>query len=182
MTRDTVLPSVMFRLAILALAWFVLQPGTPVMAQASDTAEGAGEELVDDVGFRTETWRVDLYRNDAGETVERLVEVDEGIAGDEIEYRIIASNDGDRIYRPRQFAASVEIPDGVTYIEGSADADAEDVVVEFSADGGDTFSEPPVSADGATVAPEDYDAIQWIHQERFEPGDEITFSYRVAVE
>lgn len=138
------------------------------------------DELVDEVTFESEMFRVDLYRDD-GETVERMVEVDEGIPGDEIEYRITATNDGDRIYRARQFAASIPVPEGVEYVEGSAEADRDDVRVEFSADDGETFAEPPIEVDGETVAPEDYDAIQWIYLEPFEPGDEIILTYRVTV-
>lgn len=156
------------------LASLVLAAATVAVAQGDD-------DLVDNVTFESEMFRVDLYRDDAGDTVERFVEVDEGIPGDEIEYRITATNDGDRIYRPRQFAAAIDIPEGVTYVEGSADPESDAVRVEFSTDGGETFSESPQTPDGEAAEPEAYDAIQWVYLEQFEPGDELTFSYRVTV-
>lgn len=171
MTRARTHRSTTSQRILATLASLVLAAATVAVAQGDD-------DLVDNVTFESEMFRVDLYRDDAGDTVERFVEVDEGIPGDEIEYRITATNDGDRIYRARQFAASIDIPEGVEYVEGSADPESDSVRVEFSTDGGETFAEAP---DGDDADPESYDAIQWVYLEEFEPGDEITFSYRVTV-
>lgn len=132
-------------------------------------------EFQDNVTFDVEMFRVDLYRDAAGETVERFAPVSEASPGAEIEYRVTASNDGDRIYRARELSTTLDLPEGAAYLDGSAGPEGDAYRVRLSADGGSTFEDP------AAVNAEDVDAIEWTYLERFEPGDEVTLSYRVTV-
>lgn len=104
--------------------------------------------------------------------------------GETIEYRVTATNVGDVIYRPGTVVATVPISDGVSYIEGTATPTSDGLRTAFSADGGRSFSEPPVAfAGGSRVAPPDeYDAIRWTFDIPFEPGQVERVSYRVRVD
>lgn len=156
-----------------------------VVALAALLLAGPALAQSDDIAFDVEIFRVDLVRGDDGEITDRFVPVEEAIPGEVIEYRVTARNDGDIIFRPGTVVVTLPIGDGVAYVEGSATPSSDEVVTEFSADGGETFSEPPVlvTADGdeSAAAPEAYDVIRWTLQVPFEPGEERTFVYRVEV-
>lgn len=156
------------------LAWALLASVGTVSAQAEDIA------------FRVEIFRVDLVRGDDGEVTERLTEVDEAVAGEVIEYQVTAVNEGDIIYRPGTVVVTLPLGEGVAYLEDTATQEEDRVLVEFSGDGGETFSEPPVllgeEGERSTVPPEAYDAIRWTFTVPFEPEQEETLTYRVEVQ
>ena len=162
----------------------------PMLAAALLIAGLAGQAWAqaDDISFQVEIFRVDLVRGDDGEIGERFVPVEEAIPGEVIEYRVTAVNEGDIIYRPGTVVVTLPIGEGVAYLEDSATPSSDRVVTEFSADGGATFSEPPVlvagdDGDGERAAdPADYDAIRWTFQVPFEPGQEEELVYRVEVQ
>src|SRR6056297_2543627 len=132
MTMLNVAPSRLPRTAMAALAVLALAFVGVATAQA------------DDIAFEVEILRVDLVRGEDGEPTERFVPVEEAIPGEIIEYRVTAVNEGDIIYRPGTVVVTLPIGEGVRYVEDSATPTSERWVIEFSADGGQTFSEPPV--------------------------------------
>jgi uncharacterized repeat protein (TIGR01451 family) len=164
---------------------------------------GVAAAQAEDIAFEVEILRVDLVRGDDGEPTERFVPVEEAIPGEIIEYRVTAVNEGDIIYRPGTVVVTLPIGEGVRYVEGSATPTSERWVIEFSADGGETFSEPPVlvpvgaaaeddgeegdaaeegESERRAAEPSEYDAIRWTFAEQFEPGQEELLTYRVEVQ
>lgn len=194
MTMLNVAPSRLLRTAMAALAVAALALVGVASAQA------------DDIVFEVEILRVDLVRGEDGEPTERFVPVEEAIPGEIIEYRVTAVNEGDIIYRAGTVVVTLPIGEGVRYVEDSAGPTSERWVIEFSADGGETFSEPPVlvavgtpaedggqdgDEEGAQEAgeterraadPSEYDAIRWTFAEQFEPGQQERLTYRVEVQ
>ena len=196
MTMWNEAPSRLRRTAMAALAVLALAVVGVAAAQA------------DDIAFEVEIVRVDLVRGEDGEPTERFVPVEEAIPGEIIEYRVTTINEGDIIYRPGTVVVTLPIGEGVRYVEDSAGPTSERWVIEFSADGGETFSEPPVlvvvgtpAEDGAqdgedrgrrggfrggverrAADPSEYDAIRWTFAEQFEPGQEEILTYRVEVQ
>lgn len=129
--------------ALVALAWW-----------------GAAVAQADGIVFDVEILRVDLVRGEEGETVERFVPVEEAVPGEVIEYRVTAVNEGDIIYRPGTVVVTLPIGQGLAYIEDSATPSSDRVVTEFSADGGASYSEPPVlipDTEPAEPEPDDTD-------------------------
>lgn len=105
---------------------------------------GAAVAQADGIVFDVEIVRVDLVRGEDGDIEERFVPVEEAIPGEVIEYRVTATNQGDVIYRPGTIVVTLPIGDGLAYLADSATPSSERVVTEFSADGGVSYSEPPV--------------------------------------
>jgi uncharacterized repeat protein (TIGR01451 family) len=108
----------------------------------------------DSIAFEVEIFRVDQVRTDDGEIEDRFVPVEEAIPGEVIEYRVTAINRGDIIYRPGTVVVTLPIGSGLEYVEDSASPTSERYVTEFSADGGRTFSEPPVLIEAEAAAPD----------------------------
>lgn len=129
--------------ALVALAWW-----------------GAAVAQADGIVFDVEILRVDLVRGEEGETVERFVPVEEAVPGEVIEYRVTAVNEGDIIYRPGTVVVTLPIGQGLAYVEDSATPSSDRVVTEFSADGGASYSEPPIlipDTEPAEPEPDDTD-------------------------
>jgi uncharacterized repeat protein (TIGR01451 family) len=195
MTSDILAPGPVRRAALAALALLALLLAGGAAAQA------------DDIVFEVEILRVDLVRGEDGEPTERFTPVEEAIPGEVIEYRVTAVNEGDIIYRPGTVVVTLPIGEGVAYVEDSATPSSDRIITEFSADGGETFSEPPVlvpaeagaesddeavqededaeveegEGDRRAADPAEYDAIRWTFSVAFEPGQEETLVYRVEV-
>ena len=62
--------------------------------------------------------------------------------GDMVEYRLVFTNITERPVNNIQFTDP--LPEGMHYLQGTAGADREDVDVEFSLDGGTSYSEQPM--------------------------------------
>ncbi len=164
-----------------------------ILTALAALATGWAAAQADDIVFEVEILRVDLVRGDDGEIAERFVPVQEAIPGEIIEYRVTATNEGDIIYRPGTVVVTLPLGEGVTYLEDSATPSSERVVTEFSADGGTTFSEPPVLIETTedeegddepqerAADPSEYDAIRWTFSVPFEPGQGEELVYRVEV-
>lgn len=153
-------------------------------------ATGTAFAQADAIEFDVEIVRVDQVRGDDGEIAERFVPVTEAIPGEVIEYRVTAVNRGDIIYRPGTVVVTLPIGNGLAYLEGSATPTSDKVVTEFSADGGVSYSEPPVLIEVTPAAdeveqraaePEEYDHIRWTFSIPFEPEQEELLVYRVEV-
>ncbi len=137
-----------------------------------------------DITFAYEILRVDLVRDDDGQTVERLTPTESAFAGEVLEYRVTARNDGNLFHRPGRVMVQVPIGPGTSYVPGTAKTDPDRLVAELSIDGGTTFITIP--ADGqeaseayAAIDPTDATHLRWTVTTFFEPDQEETLTYRV---
>ena len=104
--------------------------------------------------------------------------------GDVVEYRLVFTNITRRPVNNIQFTDP--LPEGMHYLQGTAGADREDVDVEFSLDGGTSYSEQPmveVVVEGRTelrpASPEDYTNIRWTVHGEVEPDASVTAAFQV---
>ena len=104
--------------------------------------------------------------------------------GDVVEYQLVFTNITGRPVNNIQFTDP--LPEGMHYLPGTAGADREDVDVEFSLDGGASYSEQPmveVVVDGRTeqrpASPEDYTDIRWTVQGEVQPDARVAAAFQV---
>ena len=104
--------------------------------------------------------------------------------GDVVEYRLVFTNITGRPVNNIQFTDP--LPEGMHYLKGTAGAGREDVDVEFSLDGGTSYSEQPmveVVVDGRTeqrpASPEDYTHIRWTVHGEVQPDARVTAAFQV---
>ena len=104
--------------------------------------------------------------------------------GDVVEYRLVFTNITGRPVNNIQFTDP--LPEGMYYLQGTAGADREDVDVEFSLDGGTSYSELPmveVVVDGRIeqrpANPEDYTDIRWTVHGEVEPDARVAAAFQV---
>ena len=104
--------------------------------------------------------------------------------GDVVEYRLVFTNITGRPVNNIQFTDP--LPEGMYYLQGTAGADREDVDVEFSLDGGTSYSELPmveVVVDGRTelrpASPEDYTDIRWTVHGEVQPDARVAAAFQV---
>ncbi len=104
--------------------------------------------------------------------------------GDVVEYRLVFTNITGRPINNIEFTDP--LPEGMHYLQGTAGADREDVDVEFSLDGGTSYSELPmveVVVDGRTelrpASPEDYTNIRWTVHGLVQPDAAVTAAFQV---
>ena len=104
-------------------------------------------------------------------------------AGDVIEYRLRFSN---TTREPvKNVVLEDPLPAGLIYVGGTAAADVDGVLVEYSIDGGRSFAATPmvrVMVDGQEVErpapPERYTNIRWRVAGSVNPGARVTASFR----
>ena len=151
--------------------------------------ESAGE-LAEPVVVVLDAFVVETVTNDDGEEEETFVEATEARPGQVVEYRVTATNEGETTLPAGNVVVTGPVPEGTLYLADSAAGEAE-VSLTFSADGGETFSAPPVmimvtNDDGeeeeVEAAPEQYTAVRWSVERALEPEESLNFSYRVTVE
>ena len=120
-----------------------------------------------------------------GRTTLTSVEKVQPKSGDEIEYDIVANNAGDS---PAMRLVPVgKIPAGTSYVDGSAKAAR--AHVEFSLDGGKTWSASPTVRvrlpDGTTVVkkadPSLYTTVRFITAGAIAPRQTVAYTYEVRV-
>lgn len=166
----------MRRLPALLLTAFLFALSLAAVAVAQD----------DPVDVRLEIFVVSQVTNDDGTRGERFSPATSARPGQTVEYRVFAENVSDETLPAGIVVLYGPIPVGTRFVENSATPSSERVLTEFSADGGDTFSEPPVfigAGEDRKIAPAaDYTAVRWTLLEPMEPGDEVTLVYRVVVE
>ena len=104
--------------------------------------------------------------------------------GDVVEYRLVFTNITGNPVNNIQFTDP--LPKGMRYLQGTAGADREDVDVEFSLDGGTSYSEQPmveVVVEGRTelrpANPEDYTNIRWTVHGEVQPEASVTAAFQV---
>ncbi len=104
--------------------------------------------------------------------------------GDVVEYRLVFTNITGRPVNNIQFTDP--LPEGMHYLQGTAGADRENVDVEFSLDGGTSYSELPmveVVVDGRTelrpASPEVYTDIRWTVHGEVQPDARVAAVFQV---
>ncbi len=156
-------------------------PVAVVLALASGSAaaqdERAPKALV--VSATILTWGQGPQTSDVRDREPNTVEL-----GDVVEYRLVFTNITGRRINNIQFTDP--LPEGMYYLQGTAGADREDVDVEFSLDGGTSYSEQPmveVVVDGRTeqrpASPEDYTHIRWTVHGEVQPDARVTAAFQV---
>lgn len=108
------------------------------------------------------------------------------LAGDVVQYRLVFTNLKPDSLRNVQFTNP--LPGGLRYVAGSAGADRPDVTIDFSIDGGTTWSAQPMIeevVDGKTVrrpAPvSQYSAIRWTVGGWVKAKSQVTAEYKAAL-
>ncbi len=108
------------------------------------------------------------------------------LLGDVVRYRLVFTNITDVAVRDVKFTDPV--PAGLQYVGGSAEGDNADLVIEYSIDGGITFSTQPMIeqiVDGEVVhqpaPPDRYTHIRWQVQGWVPPGAEVVAAFRAKL-
>jgi len=108
------------------------------------------------------------------------------LPGDVLQYQLRFTNQGQGDVRGVVFTNPV--PAGLRYVDGSAGADRQDVAVEYSTDGGQTFAATPMVTevvDGRRVqrpaSPEQYTHVRWTVQGSIAPGATVTAEFRAEL-
>ena len=106
--------------------------------------------------------------------------------GDVLRYRLTFTNTAGR--EVRGVVLSDPVPSGLQFVGGSADADRADVAVEYSIDGGRTWSARPmetVMVDGQRVqrpaAAESYTNVRWTIGGAVAPGATVNAEFDARV-
>ena len=106
--------------------------------------------------------------------------------GDVVRYQLRFTNPNQGDVRGVVFTNPV--PQGLRYVAGSAGADRQDVVVEYSIDGGKTYSARPMESvveAGKRVqkpaAPEKYSHVRWTVRGSIAPGATVTAEFRAML-
>lgn len=108
------------------------------------------------------------------------------LPGDVVHYRLTFTNTTEVPVRNIDFRDP--LPVGLHYVQGTATADRDDVVVTYSIDGGQTFTAQPMIErviDGERVTvpapPEMYTHIRWFVGSWVEPGAQVTAEFKAQL-
>ena len=108
------------------------------------------------------------------------------LPGDVLQYQLRFTNQGQGDVRGVVFTNPV--PAGLRYVDGSAGADRQDVAVEYSTDGGQTYAATPLVTEvvaGRRVqkpaTPEQYTHVRWTVRGSISPGASVTAEFRAAM-
>jgi len=108
------------------------------------------------------------------------------LPGDVVHYRLVFTNVNPAPVQRVEFKDP--IPAGLRYVASSAKADRDDVLVEYSIDGGATFAAQPmieVMEDGKPVqrpAPvERYTHVRWLVRGWVQPGAQVTAEFQAKL-
>jgi uncharacterized repeat protein (TIGR01451 family) len=106
--------------------------------------------------------------------------------GDVVQYQLRFTNQGQGDVRGVVFTNPV--PEGLRYVDGSAGADRQDVAVEYSTDGGQTYAATPLVTEvvaGQRVqkpaSPSQYTHVRWTVRGSIAPGASVTAEFRAAM-
>ncbi len=106
--------------------------------------------------------------------------------GDVVLYRLVFTNVTASEVRNVEFVDP--LPAGLQYVGQTAAADRDDVVIEYSADRGQTYSQQPMVqeiVDGERVmrpaTPDEYTHIRWRIEGSVQPGAQVTAEFRAEL-
>ncbi len=165
-----------WRQAWLLVATAAVSWGTPLVAQEN---EGQRALVIE---------AANLMAGDARHQAlaERGADPNALYPGDVIHYRLVFTNITDVAVRRVEF--NDPLPAGLRYVGESAAADRDDVVIDYSIDGGATFSAQPMIeeiVDGMRVRkpapPDRYTHIRWRIEGWVQPGAQVTAEFRAKL-
>lgn len=179
-SRRAALFSFLLGVLLASAAW--AQPPGPQNGAEDEEAPPASDQPVE---VRYEIYVVSEVTED-GETQERFTEATSARPGQTVEYRVFATNTGDSTLPDGLVTVIGPVPDGTEFVEDSATPSSDRILTEYSADGGESFGEPPVlvgpEGDREAVDPAEYDAVRWTLLVPMEPEQEEAFFYRVTID
>jgi uncharacterized repeat protein (TIGR01451 family) len=169
-----------------AAALFAIAPLGAALAQDSGSQSGGSQSATSNpIQIRTEIYVVSEVTKSDGTKGEKLTKADTARPGQIVEYRLFAKNTSDTTLPAGVVQISSPVPKGMQYVPNSATPSSDKLLTEFSADGGQSFSKPPVlvgSGSSRKVAePTSYTDVRWTVLAPMEPGQELPFFYRVKV-
>ena len=135
-----------------------------------------------------EAYIVSTQTKEDGNSEELFSAAETARPGQIVEYRVNVQNVSDQSLPANNAAVTGPIPAGTIYLADSASSDS--ALLEFSADGGQSFSLPPVmmtvvNEEGEEIQveakAEDYTALRWSISKTLEPQENLIFVYRVIV-
>lgn len=141
------------------------------------------------IATRIEVYAVSVVTGEDGKKEERFSELDKVYRNQVIEYRLIASNQGEITLPEEIVVLTLPIPENTVYVNGSATPSSEQVLTEFTLDN-ETFREQPlmdtITAEDGTqeeviIDYDRYKGVRWTLLVPFEPSQEAVFSYRVKI-
>ncbi len=153
-------------------------------------ALGLALAQTDPVSYRLEAYVVSEVTAEDGSKEERFTQASTARPGQVVEYRLFVLNEGETTLPSGTVVLTGPVPEGTSFLAGSATPSSERLLTEFSADGGETFSEPPViitvtddqGQENRVIAePETYTAVRWTLLVPLEPNQEESFFYRVII-
>jgi uncharacterized repeat protein (TIGR01451 family) len=108
------------------------------------------------------------------------------LPGDVLRYRLQFTNQNSGDVRGVVFTNPV--PTGLRYVDGSAAADRDDVLVEYSTDGGKTYSPRPMVTEVVAgkrtqkpALPEQYTHVRWTVRGSIASGASVTAEFRATL-
>ena len=145
------------------------------------------EAQVEPVAVTLESFLVSTVTLDDGTVEERFSSAETATPGEVLEYRLAVQNQSGAAL-PEGLALTGPVPSEVQYVPSATPA--EGARLEFSADGGETFSEPPVmitvtnekgEEEEVVADPSQYNAVRWLLLTPLAPEASRDFRYRVIV-
>ncbi len=108
------------------------------------------------------------------------------LLGDVLRYRLVFTNVTDAPVRNVEFTDPM--PPGLSYVTESARSDRSDVVIEYSVDGGTTYSQQPMVEQVVAgqrmlvpAPPESYTHVRWRIEGWVQPGARVTAEFRAEL-
>ncbi|CAN5689891.1 hypothetical protein BH23DEI1_BH23DEI1_18970 [soil metagenome] len=167
--------------AVLLAGNAVAQPDAPTPAAPPASAPAPTTP----VSIELEIYVVSLITRDDGTREERFAQASEARPGQTVEYRLIVSNVSDETLPAGIVVVTGPVPEGTEFVPHSATPSSDELLTEYSGDGGRTFSLPPVfvgrEEDRTVVDPVEYDGVRWTVLIDLEPDQVIPLVYRVIV-
>jgi uncharacterized repeat protein (TIGR01451 family) len=136
-----------------------------------------------------EAFLVTEVTTESGDSAERFSLAQEVFPGNTLEYRLNLTHIGENTL-PAGVSVRGPIPDNTQYLADSASQNGL-AALTFSIDGGETFEAAPITRTETdengndvvvTVPPSEYDVARWTLNDPLEPGQVLTFIYRVEVQ
>jgi uncharacterized repeat protein (TIGR01451 family) len=136
-----------------------------------------------------EGYLVQVITKEDGSQAEEFVAATQARPGQVVEYRVLVTNVSNETLPPSNAMITGPVPNTTTYLADSATATGAEVMLEFSADGGQSFAEKPMlekeneqgEKELVEALPEEYNAARWALLMPIEPAQTLTFTYRVTV-
>lgn len=145
----------------------------------------ASAQAVDPIQTALETYIVSQVTRDDGTREDRFTPATQARPGQVVEYRILVRNVSEETLPPGIVVITLPIPEGTQYVPHSATPSNDDLLTEYSADGGAVFDETNVIiglGDQRTIAdPTAYTHVRWTVLADMEPQAEVVLVYRVTI-